>query len=78
MRAKDFCSEAHKGGGGATQHYTMVFNVFVLMQIFNEVNSRKIHNELNVFDGVLKNKIFLIIVIGTLVTQVCDCVCLCV
>jgi len=70
LRPEDFCAEAHKGGGGCSQHYTMVFNIFVLMQIFNEINARKIHNEVNVFEGVLKNKIFLVIVIGTLITQV--------
>ncbi|KAF3858269.1 hypothetical protein F7725_011470 [Dissostichus mawsoni] len=26
-------------------HYTIVFNTFVLMQIFNEINARKIHGE---------------------------------
>uniref|UniRef100_H2Z414 Cation-transporting P-type ATPase C-terminal domain-containing protein n=1 Tax=Ciona savignyi TaxID=51511 RepID=H2Z414_CIOSA len=28
-----------------TQHFTIVFNVFVLMQIFNEINARRIHGE---------------------------------
>lgn len=32
-----------------TPHYTMVFNVFVLCQLFNEVNARKLHGEWNVF-----------------------------
>jgi Ca2+ transporting ATPase len=70
LRAADFCTEAHGGGTEKTQHYTMVFNVFVLMQLFNEINSRKIHNEFNVLDGVLKNSYFLIIVLGTLIVQV--------
>jgi len=69
LRPDNFCQEAHSTAEHLTQHYTMVFNVFVLMQIFNEVNSRKIHNELNVFDGVFKNAFFLVIVIGTLVVQ---------
>ena len=30
LRPAHFCREA--GEGGANQHYTMVFNVFVLMQ----------------------------------------------
>jgi len=70
LRAHDFCAQAHGGGGDKTQHYTMVFNVFVLMQLFNEVNSRKIHNELNVFEGVMKNAYFIVIVIGTLLVQI--------
>ncbi|KAK7893126.1 hypothetical protein WMY93_022278 [Mugilogobius chulae] len=32
-----------------SEHYTIVFNTFVLMQIFNELNARKIHGERNVF-----------------------------
>eukprot|EP00287_Rhodomonas_sp_CCMP768_P006251 CAMPEP_0196727442 /NCGR_PEP_ID=MMETSP1091-20130531/8414_1 /TAXON_ID=302021 /ORGANISM="Rhodomonas sp., Strain CCMP768" /LENGTH=99 /DNA_ID=CAMNT_0042070031 /DNA_START=11 /DNA_END=310 /DNA_ORIENTATION=+ len=48
----------------------MVFNVFVLMQIFNEINSRKIHNETNVFSGIFDNSLFLVIVIGTIIAQV--------
>jgi len=73
LRADDFCAQAHGGGGDKTQHYTMVFNVFVLMQLFNEVNSRKIHNELNVFEGVMKNAYFIVIVIGTLLVQASTC-----
>ena len=46
---------------GPSRHYTIVFNAFVFMQIFNMICSRKINDELNVFSGILKNKIFLII-----------------
>lgn len=53
-----------------SEHYTIVFNTFVLMQIFNELNARKIHGERNVFDGVFNNPIFCSIVLGTLVIQV--------
>lgn len=53
-----------------SEHYTIVFNTFVLMQIFNELNARKIHGERNVFDGVFNNPIFCSIVVGTLVIQV--------
>jgi len=42
LRPDNFCQEAHSGGTDHTQHYTMVFNVFVLMQVFNEVNARKV------------------------------------
>ncbi|CAJ1055996.1 plasma membrane calcium-transporting ATPase 1-like isoform X1 [Xyrichtys novacula] len=52
-----------------SEHYTIVFNTFVLMQIFNELNARKIHGERNVFDGVFNNPIFCSIVFGTLVVQ---------
>jgi len=51
-------------------HYTIVFNVFVLMQIFNEINARKIHGERNVFEGIHQNPIFCSILVGTFVLQV--------
>ena len=42
----------------------------VMMQIFNEINARKIHGERSVFKGIFDNPLFYGIVIGTLVTQV--------
>ena len=46
---------------GASRHMTNVFNVFVIMQVFNMLNTRKINDELNVFDGLSKNPIFCIL-----------------
>merc|ERR550532_1034719 len=51
-------------------HFTVVFNVFVLMQCFNEINARKIHGERNVFKGIHTNLLFVSIVIGTIIAQV--------
>uniref|UniRef100_H3C883 Calcium-transporting ATPase n=1 Tax=Tetraodon nigroviridis TaxID=99883 RepID=H3C883_TETNG len=56
--------------GPPSEHYTIVFNTFVLMQIFNELNARKIHGERNVFEGVFNNPIFCSIVLGTLIIQI--------
>ncbi|XP_031421807.1 plasma membrane calcium-transporting ATPase 3b isoform X2 [Clupea harengus] len=53
-----------------SEHYTIIFNIFVLMQLFNEINARKIHGERNVFDGIFSNPIFCSIVLGTFVVQV--------
>ncbi|XP_051677188.2 plasma membrane calcium-transporting ATPase 4 isoform X5 [Oryctolagus cuniculus] len=53
-----------------SQHYTIVFNTFVLMQLFNEINSRKIHGERNVFAGIYHNLIFCSVVLGTFISQV--------
>lgn len=53
-----------------TQHFTIIFNTFVWMQIFNEINARKIHGERNVFKGILNNYVFCGILVGTAVTQV--------
>ncbi|CAB1423037.1 unnamed protein product [Pleuronectes platessa] len=53
-----------------SEHYTIVFNVFVMMQLFNEINARKIHGERNVFEGIYKNPIFCSVVLGTFVLQI--------
>lgn len=43
---------------GPSRHMTTVFNTFVVMQIFNFVNSRKVNDERNIFDGITENKTF--------------------
>uniref|UniRef100_A0A8C5CZ06 Calcium-transporting ATPase n=1 Tax=Gadus morhua TaxID=8049 RepID=A0A8C5CZ06_GADMO len=53
-----------------SEHYTIVFNVFVMMQLFNEINARKIHGERNVFEGIYRNPIFCSVVLGTFVLQI--------
>ncbi|XP_063065278.1 plasma membrane calcium-transporting ATPase 3-like [Engraulis encrasicolus] len=53
-----------------SEHYTIIFNTFVLMQLFNEINARKIHGERNVFDGIFANPIFCSIVFGTFAVQI--------
>lgn len=49
---------------------TMVFNTFVFLQIFNEINSRRLDNRLNIFSGILKNTYFLVIFVIMVVFQV--------
>ncbi|KAG8137955.1 putative Calcium-transporting ATPase protein [Naja naja] len=53
-----------------SEHYTIVFNTFVMMQLFNEINARKIHGERNVFEGIFNNAIFCTIVLGTFIVQI--------
>ena len=36
-----------------SQHFTILFNTFVMMTLFNEINARKIHGERNVFKVTL-------------------------
>ncbi|XP_045814694.1 putative calcium-transporting ATPase 13, plasma membrane-type [Trifolium pratense] len=48
---------------------TLIFNTFVLCQVFNEFNARKLEKK-NVFEGIFKSKLFLGIVGVTLVLQV--------
>lgn len=43
------------------------------MQLFNEINSRKIHGEKNVFSGIYRNIIFCSVVLGTFICQVRFC-----
>jgi Ca2+-transporting ATPase len=38
---------------------TLVFNAFVFAQIFNSVNCRRLDRQLNVFEGILRNKYFM-------------------
>lgn len=62
----------YNGSMNATpsQHATMIFNVFVVMTLFNELNARKIHGERNIFHGLDKNPIFYAIMILTATLQV--------
>ncbi|XP_078500810.1 plasma membrane calcium-transporting ATPase 4 isoform X2 [Lissotriton helveticus] len=53
-----------------SEHYTIVFNTFVLMQLFNEINARKIHGERNVFESIFRNPIFCSVVLGTFASQI--------
>lgn len=53
-----------------SQHFTMIFNTFVMMTLFNEVNARKIHGQRNVFDGLQRNVIFIVIWICTFLAQI--------
>jgi magnesium-transporting ATPase (P-type) len=51
-------------------HHTIIFNTFVFCQIFNEINSRKLNDELNIFKGLFTNWIFWMVNIFTIVTQI--------
>jgi Ca2+ transporting ATPase len=57
-------------GHPPTQHFTVIFNSFVMMTLFNEFNARKIHGQRNVFEGIFTNPIFYTIWIGTCLAQV--------
>ncbi|KAL6194539.1 hypothetical protein ACLB2K_035621 [Fragaria x ananassa] len=48
---------------------TLIFNTFVLCQIFNEFNARK-PDEFNIFKGITKNYLFMGIIAVTLVLQI--------
>ncbi|KAK0385624.1 hypothetical protein NLU13_6801 [Sarocladium strictum] len=53
---------------------TIIFNMFVWMQIFNELNCRRLDNKFNVFTGIHRNWFFIfinLIMIGLQVAIVC-------
>eukprot|EP00743_Colponemidia_sp_Colp-15_P000130 GILK01000149.1.p1 GENE.GILK01000149.1~~GILK01000149.1.p1 ORF type:complete len:1077 (+),score=234.49 GILK01000149.1:103-3333(+) len=51
--------------------YTLVFHTFVFMQVFNEINARKLRSdEYNVFKGFFSNPMFLLIICGTIGVQI--------
>ncbi|XP_071518784.1 plasma membrane calcium-transporting ATPase 2 isoform X4 [Panulirus ornatus] len=53
-----------------SQHFTIIFNTFVMMTLFNEINARKIHGQRNVFQGFFSNPIFYSIWLSTLASQI--------
>jgi len=48
---------------------TIVFNTFVLCQLFNELNCRKLGNELNILSGLFTNTIFWAVMVFTVAVQ---------
>ncbi len=52
--------------------YTIVFQAFVFMQLFNQINARKLGDrDFNVFAGFFNNWLFLLITLLTFAVQVC-------
>jgi magnesium-transporting ATPase (P-type) len=52
-------------------HFTLFFNIFVFMQVFNEINARKLKKEeINVFAGFFNNPLFLVIQLITIALQI--------
>jgi Ca2+ transporting ATPase len=61
--------EEYLDGLALSYQYTLVFQVFVFMQVFNSINARKLENELNVFAGFFNNPLFIVITLLTIVVQ---------
>jgi len=49
---------------------TLLFNAFVFCQVFNEINSRKVNREHNVFGGLHTNWIFIAVLVFTVAVQI--------
>lgn len=56
--------------GTPSRHATYNFNVFVMMQIFNFINARKLYDEFNVFEGIFSSIFFPVIVIVIFILQI--------
>lgn len=55
---------------GPSCHLTYIFNIFVMMQIVNFINARKLEDEFNVFEGMTCGSYFTIIVIVIFILQI--------
>ena len=53
------------------RHYAFLFNTYVMLQIFNEINARKLlPDEINPFSGFFNNKFFVIVIIISVIVQI--------
>jgi Ca2+ transporting ATPase len=51
-------------------HFTLFFNVFVYLQVFNFLNARKLkRDDVNIFHDMFSNALFVSIVVGIFVLQ---------
>ncbi|KAG0244606.1 ATP2B3 protein [Mortierella sp. GBAus27b] len=48
---------------------TMIFNTFVFLQVFNELNCRRIDNTVNVFKNLMNNKLFIVVQVLVIIGQ---------
>ena len=46
---------------GPSRHFSVLFTTFVFMQIINEWNCRKLHDEVNIFAGIQHNMLSIIV-----------------
>ncbi len=51
-------------------HSTIIFNIFVFCQMFNEFNCRKLFNDYHVLKGINRNPIFWVVIAITVACQV--------
>ena len=57
-------------GSQKLMHFTIVFQVFVMLQVFNQINARKIEDgQLNVFKDFFNNPMFIVIMVITVTIQ---------
>jgi Ca2+ transporting ATPase len=54
----------------ATSHYTIVFNTFVICQLFNEINCRILDDSFNIFKRITTNYLFIIVWFVEMILQI--------
>lgn len=67
LMSTDFLVPAGTTSG---QRLTLIFNTFVMMQLFNEVNARSTRFDRGALTGLLRSRLFLLVVGATSVVQV--------
>jgi magnesium-transporting ATPase (P-type) len=55
---------------GSTTHMTLIFDVFVIYTLFNQVNCRIIDDSFNTFKRISKGLLFCLVTLGELIIQV--------
>jgi hypothetical protein len=58
-KAGDVATEMCYHPGGSPRHFTFFFTTFVMLQVVNMFCSRKIHDEMNPFEGIGSNMVFI-------------------
>ena len=59
----------HEVGMGPSLHHTMVFNTFVMMQLFNQVNARQIKDSNSILSNLGNANLFKWVLGGELILQ---------
>lgn len=68
-RTTKFYNE-NEGATNRTKHYTLLFNTFVFMHVFNEINCRRIGaKDFNIFSGIFSNWMFLAVIVAICAIQ---------
>lgn len=60
---------SYKSNYGNTAHMTILFNVFVLYSLLNQINSRVITDEFNILKNIHLNLYFIILVLAEIILQ---------
>lgn len=60
----------YKSAYGNTSHMTIMFNIFVIFTLFNQLNSRVINDQANIFYNISKNIYFIVIIFVEAILQV--------